>query len=103
MLLLQLLDSQENWVKASLEQWKKGTLSPGNIEIAIKSLKKGASNLDRVKFLQEAAIMAQFKHPNVVNLFGIVKDGNTVNCNTYPITVTSYCNHTVYYMYFRCS
>ena len=41
-------------------------------EIAAKLLRKGAEQDDVVKFLQEAAIMAQFKHPNVVGFFGAV-------------------------------
>ena len=31
-----------------------------------------------VKFLQEAAIMAQFKHPNILALNGVVTDGDPV-------------------------
>ena len=27
---------------------------------------------DKVRFLQEAAIMGQFRHPNIVRLFGVV-------------------------------
>ena len=34
---------------------------------------------DRVKFLQEAAIMGQFRHPNVVQLYGVVMEGNPVS------------------------
>ena len=40
--------------------------------VAIKALKQGSSETDRVKFLQEAAIMGQFSHPNIVRLFGVV-------------------------------
>ena len=32
-----------------------------------------------MKFLQEAAIMAQFKHPNVVSLYGVVTQGKPVS------------------------
>ena len=31
-----------------------------------------------VKFLQEAAIMAQFKHPNILTLYGVVSAGDPV-------------------------
>ena len=44
--------------------------SPGGaVEVAIKTLKPGSLDEDRVKFLQEAAIMGQFKHPIVVMRF----------------------------------
>ena len=41
-------------------------------ELAVKTLKPGALENDRVRFLQEAAIMGQFNHPNVVKLYGVV-------------------------------
>ena len=43
-------------------------------EVAVKSMKNGASEEERVKFLQEATIMGQFNHPNVLNILGIVLD-----------------------------
>eukprot|EP00731_Ephydatia_muelleri_P014769 Em0008g489a len=55
-------------------KWK----SPkGEWEVAIKVLDptKSHHDEDKVKFLQEAAIMAQFKHPNVILLYGIVSEG----------------------------
>ena len=42
------------------------------VEVAVKTLKEGSGEEDRVKFLQEAAIMGQFKHPNVVAMYGVV-------------------------------
>ena len=41
-------------------------------EVAVKTLKPGSSENDRVRFLQEAAIMGQFNHPYVVKLHGVV-------------------------------
>ena len=41
-------------------------------EVAVKSLEDEASEEERVKFLQEAAIMGQFKHPNIVKIVGIL-------------------------------
>ena len=41
-------------------------------EVAVKTMEEGASEEDRVKFLQEAAIMGQFNHPNIISLLGIV-------------------------------
>ena len=47
--------------------------------MAVKTLKEGSKEEDRVKFLQEAAIMGQFKHPNVVTMYGVVKKGEPVS------------------------
>ncbi len=44
----------------------------GSMEVAVKALRPGADEIDRVKFLQEAAIMGQFHHPNVIALHGVV-------------------------------
>ena len=58
----------------------KGVLqSPeGEIDVAVKTLKEGSGEEDRVKFLQEATIMGQFKHPNVVTMHGVITDGKPV-------------------------
>ena len=47
----------------------------GAVEVAVKTL---ADSINSVKFLQEAAIMAQFKHPNVLALHGVVSMGDPV-------------------------
>ena len=52
----------------------------GEVEVAVKTLKEGSGEEDRVKFLQEAAIMGQFKHHNVVEMFGVVTLGEPVSC-----------------------
>ena len=44
-------------------------------DVAVKTLNPGASDIDRVRFLKEAAIMGQFSHPNVVEMFGIITEG----------------------------
>ena len=49
------------------------------IEVAVKTLKEGVCGEDKVKFLQEAAIMGQFSHPNVVKLYGVVTEGEPVS------------------------
>ena len=49
------------------------------MEVAVKTLKEGSVEEDRVKFLQEAAIMGQFKHPNVVTMYGVVVQGEPVS------------------------
>ena len=53
--------------------------SKDKINVAVKTLKEGASEEDKVKFLQEAAIMGQFSHPNVVKLYGVVTEGEPVS------------------------
>ena len=50
-----------------------------DIQVALKLLKEGASDIDKVKLLQEAAIMAQFTHPNVVSLYGVVSKTEPVS------------------------
>ena len=59
----------------------KGTCKESSLEsdVAVKTLKKGASQEDRVKFLQEAAIMGQFSHSNVVTLYGVVTESEPVS------------------------
>ena len=54
----------------------------GAMEVAVKTLQSSASQGDRVKFLQEAAINGQFRHPNVVKLLGVVTVGEPVSVNT---------------------
>ena len=59
---------------------EKGTWeSKTDVEVALKTLKAGSEEIDKVKFLQEAAIMAQFKHPNIVTLYGVVSDKEPVS------------------------
>ena len=57
-------------VSKGLWTWEKGVM-----EVAVKTLTDSANT---VKFLQEAAIMAQFKHPNVVFLHGIASTAKPV-------------------------
>ena len=49
-----------------------------SIQVAVKSLNANASQVDGIRFLQEAAIMAQFKHPNVVGLYGVAQKAGRV-------------------------
>ena len=55
------------------------SLSDGFKEVAIKMLKPSSTEEDQIKFLQEAAIMGQFHHPNVVQLYGVVTSGDAVS------------------------
>ncbi len=51
----------------------------GEVPVAIKTLKQEACGSDRIKFLQEGAIMAQFKDPNIVTFHGVVIDEEPVS------------------------
>ncbi|XP_019852141.1 PREDICTED: focal adhesion kinase 1-like isoform X3 [Amphimedon queenslandica] len=56
----------------------KGILYPDTTEevaVAVKTCKPDSAPEERVKFLQEAAIMKQFNHPHIVKLFGVVTQG----------------------------
>ena len=44
----------------------------GPQEVAAKVLKAGSGDNGKAKFLQEAATMAQFRHPHIVRLLGAV-------------------------------
>ena len=55
----------------------------GEIDVAVKELKRGASDQDRVKFLQEAAIMGQFNHTGIIQLYGVVKEKKPVSVTVY--------------------
>ena len=44
-------------------------------DVAVKSLKEGASEEERIWFLQEAAIMGQFEHPNILRILAIAYGG----------------------------
>ena len=50
-----------------------------SLEMAVKTLKPGASEDDKVKFLQEAAIMGQFSHSKVIKMYGINTLGDPVS------------------------
>ena len=51
----------------------------GAMDVAVKQLQPGASEEEKIKFLQEAAINGQFRHPNVVMLMGVVTVGEPVS------------------------
>ena len=85
-------------------------LGPDHIEVAVKVLKDES---EKVKLLKEAAIMGQFAHPNIVQLYGLT----TI---TEPVSVhgvmqgwfvsglefqwrTSYCSDTVASMHVAAS
>ena len=64
-------------------------------------MKPEADEEDKVKFLQEAAIMAQFKHPNVINLYGVVSTGGLVRCVYHNIIIVRCQKRLMYYINFE--
>lgn len=61
------------WLKESQEEEKE------EMDVAVKTLKKGSDANSTIKFLREAAIMGQFNHPNVVTFYGVVTEGEPVS------------------------
>ena len=47
--------------------------------MAIKTLRPESKEEEKVKFMQEAAINGQFRHPNIVRLQGVVTVGELVS------------------------
>ena len=43
-------------------------------EVAVKILEDGADEGEKMNFLQEAAIMGQFSHPNIIRILGVTID-----------------------------
>ena len=66
--------------------WRRQGTRP--VDVALKSLTK-ISEEDKVKFLQEAAIMAQFRHPNVIMLYGVIAKDDPVSSKSIEIQLSS--------------
>ena len=47
-------------------------------EVAVKTLADGSTEEKRIQFLQEAAIMSQFKHPSIITLHGVLMEREPV-------------------------
>ena len=48
------------------------------VEVAVKTLRPHVRHQEKIKFLQEAAIMGQFNHTNVIKLHGVITDRQTL-------------------------
>lgn len=65
----------------------KGRLQDSGEEVAVKTCRDNVIETIKEKFLQEAEILAQYDHPNIVKLIGIATDqdpvyiGKLVICN----------------------
>ena len=55
------------------------SISGATKELAVKTMRVELPEEEKVRFLQEAAIMGQFSHPNVVKLYGVVTVGEPVS------------------------
>lgn len=59
--------------------WTHSELEPHDItEVAVKLLKNTANETEKIQFLQEAAIMGQFDHPYIIQIFGILATNGKV-------------------------
>lgn len=73
-------------------------------EVAVKTLSVDASMEERIRFLQEAHVMSQFSHSNIVQLFGVIAEGNPVSsiqANAHMHNVLLQPNMYVYYLYYQ--
>ena len=57
-------------------------------EVAVKSIKDVNNEEESCKFLQEAAIMGQFKHANIIHMYGIIRTQQEVYLKLYLFLVT---------------
>ena len=64
-------------------------------EVAVKTMKGECSEEDRIKFLQEAAIMGQFDHPNIVKVMGIMVTETKVIVRNSNIIVSNFYDYLV--------
>ena len=57
---------------------EKGVWQRNGQEVGV-ALKKLNNGQDKIKLLQEAAIMVQFHHPNVLYLYGVARQNDSVS------------------------
>ena len=76
-----------NFGEVSKGQWE---CEQGPVEVAVKTLKSGSSEEEAVRFLQEAAIMGQFRHPNIVQLLGVVTLTQRVSPHKHSLSLTPF-------------
>ena len=52
----------------------------GPIDVALKMAREDSPESEKIKMLQEAAIMKQFNHPYIVRMYGAVTLSDPVSC-----------------------
>ena len=52
-----------------------GLEAEGGVEVAVKLMKGDVGELTRQALLQEASLMVQFKHPNLIHMLGVCWTG----------------------------
>ncbi|CAH2047113.1 unnamed protein product, partial [Iphiclides podalirius] len=50
--------------------------SPAETKVAVKTLRKGATEQEKCEFLKEAALMSNFKHEHILRLLGVCLDND---------------------------
>ncbi len=74
------------------------TSDEGPQDVAVKTVKTSTED-EKVKLLQEAAIMGQFAHGNVVRVHGVVTMGDPVSTYIF-MHIILLCDIHNYYIYF---
>ena len=69
------------------------------LDVALKTQSRTDDRDARVKLLQEAAIMSQFKHTNVIKLYGVVNDTDQVRNLQQNIQHLYYVYNIIYMMF----
>ena len=67
--------------------WRSGL---GTQPVAVKVLRNNVGSKDQLRFLKECYIMAQFDHPNIVQLLGVVTEPSDEQVRgTFVLSATS--------------
>ena len=45
-----------------------------DVKVAVKKANEDLEEKEKVKFLQEAAVIGQFNHPHIVKLYGVIME-----------------------------
>lgn len=56
-----------------------------DLDIIVKSLSIDAAQDEKIKLLQEATIMGQFHHPNIIQFYGVVNEEKVVRAIVFDI------------------